>query len=128
MNFRGTRRGLAVRLGRQLAAYGLSSRAAPHALCAGHVQQHGGESPPVERKSMFLPMSYNEFIKQYPELLEKVDCPECEGLDLIICDCCGAEYDCEKCDNGMINSAQEAYEKQISKDKKLYEKWVHTAK
>lgn len=67
------------------------------------------------------PMSYEEWIKQNPDVeLREKECPECSGDGTITCFHCGSEYDCEKCDGkGVLSSAREEYETQRKKDLKL---------
>ena len=75
--------------------------------------------------SGFRLMSYSEWAKQNPDLVEPRKCPECDGTGELECECCGNFTDCAECGGtGIIDDGMNAYRRQLEQDKKRVELYL----
>ncbi len=62
-------------------------------------------------------MSYKEWIKANPEIIETESCEECDGEGKIECELCGHISTCDYCGgSGGSSDAPRLYREQLEKD------------
>ncbi len=80
-------------------------------------------------------ISIKEWLKRNPEIEDDIEdtktrCPDCDGDGWIECSKCGHEARCESCNGSgqkFSNTIENAYYKQVGKDKIKWKKYVINA-
>jgi hypothetical protein len=74
-------------------------------------------------------LSYDEWLEQNPDAKQSEQkCTACNGSGIVVCFHCGNDSSCEDCEGeGVIQSAREEYERQLTIDRARVNKYAERA-